>query len=78
MSKTKKEKRQAYFPFFISHEKQINEESETEEAYRQINEEEIVSAAIESVPRDKPAQCCLCPASSSPVCVCGLMLMFQD
>lgn len=51
------------------HETQTNEEPETEEAYRQINVEEILSAAVESVPRDKPAQCCLCPASLSPVCV---------
>lgn len=58
--------------------KQTNEELKTEEAYRQINEEEIVSAAVEYVPRDKLAQCYLCPSSSSPFCACGLMLMFQD
>lgn len=58
--------------------KQTNEGPETGEAYRQINEEEMLAAAVESVPRDRPAQCGLCPASSSPVCACGLMLMFQD
>lgn len=58
--------------------KQTNEEPETEEAHRQINEEEILSAAVEFVPRDKLAQCCLCPASSSPVCAWWVMLMFQD
>lgn len=38
----------------------------------------MLFAAVESVPRDRLAQCFLCPASSSPVCAVGLMLMFQD
>lgn len=40
--------------------KQTNEEPETDGTHRQINEEKIFSTAVQSVPRDEPAQCCLC------------------